>query len=301
MWTTQNIPDLDGKQALVTGGNSGIGYEMALALYKAGATVTIAGRDSRKLSQAAGEIKAVAGKSNVETAVLNLANLAQVKQFAQDYISVHSRLDILINNAGVMMPPQSLTDDGYELQFGTNFLGHFALTGHLYPLLKQTPGARVVTLSSGAYKWVTGIDYDNLRSEKSYDPVREYGISKLADMWFALELQRKMDHAGSDLYSLAAHPGIVRTGLQRHIDATALNTYNDVMEPWQGALPALFAATSPEASKGGYYGPDGEKELTGYPAPAFINETAANQAEAKTLWAYAEKETGVSFGNEQQT
>lgn len=301
MWTTQNIPDLDGKQALITGGNSGLGYEMALALYKAGATVTIAGRDDQKLSQAAGEIKAVAGKSNVETAVLNLANLVQVKQFAQDYISAHSRLDILINNAGVMMPPQSLTDDGYELQFGTNFLGHFALTGHLYPLLKQTPGARVVTLSSGAYKWVTGIDYDNLRSEKSYDPVREYGISKLADMWFALELQRKMDHAGSDLYSLAAHPGIVRTGLQRHIDATALNTYNDVMEPWQGALPALFAATSPEASKGGYYGPDGEKELTGYPAPAFINETAANQAEAKTLWAYAEKETGVSFGNEQQT
>lgn len=301
MWTTQKIPDLYGEQALITGGNSGIGYEMALALYKAGASVTIAGRDDRKLSQAAGEIKSVSGKGNVETAVLNLANLVQVKQFAQDYISAHSRLDILINNAGVMMPPQSLTDDGYELQFGTNFLGHFALTGHLYPLLKQTPGARVVTLSSGAYKWATGIDYDNLRSEKSYDPVREYGVSKLADMWFALELQRTMDHAGADLYSLAAHPGIVRTGLQRHIDATSLNTYNEVMEPWQGALPALFAATSPEAIKGGYYGPDGEKELTGYPAPAFINETAANQAEAKTLWAYAEKETGVSFGNEQQT
>ncbi|SFE59794.1 oxidoreductase [Spirosoma endophyticum] len=298
MWTTQNIPDLDGKQVLVTGGNSGIGYEMGLALYKAGATVTIAGRDDRKLSQAAKAIKEVADKGTIETAVLNLANLAQVKQFAQDYISTHARLDILINNAGVMMPPQSLTDDGYELQFGTNFLGHFALTGHLYTLLKQTKGARVVTLSSGAYKWATGIDYDNLRSKKSYDPVREYGISKLADMLFALELQRKMDHVGADLYSLAAHPGIVRTGLQRHIDATALNTYNDVMEPWQGALPALFAATSPEAVKGGYYGPDGEKELTGYPAPAFINETAANRAEAETLWAYAEKETGVSFENE---
>jgi len=298
MWTTKNIPDLDGKQALVTGGNSGIGYEMALALYEAGATVTIAGRDDQKLSQAAQEINEVAGKGNVETAILNLATLAQVKQFAQSYISTHSRLDILINNAGVMMPPQSLTDDGYELQFGTNFLGHFALTGHLYPLLKQTPGARVVTLSSGAYKWATDIDYSNLRSEKSYDPVREYGVSKLADMWFALELQRKMDQTGTDLYSLAAHPGIVRTGLQRHIAATALNTYNDVMEPWQGALPALFAATSPEAVKAGYYGPDGEKELTGYPAPAFINETAANRSEAETLWAYAEKETGVSFYND---
>ncbi|CAN5483014.1 SDR family NAD(P)-dependent oxidoreductase [soil metagenome] len=298
MWTAQNIPDLDGKQALVTGGNSGIGYEMALALYKAGATVTIAGRDAQRLRQAAGAIEEVTGKGSVETAVLNLASLAPVKQFAQDYLSTHSRLDILINNAGVMMPPQSLTDEGYELQFGTNFLGHFALTGHLYSLLKQTPGARVVTLSSGAYKWATGIDYDNLRSEKSYDPIREYGISKLADMWFALELQRKMDHTGADLYSLAAHPGIVRTGLQRHIDATALNTYNEVMEPCQGALPALFAATSPEAIKGGYYGPDGEKELTGYPAPAFINETAASKAEAETLWGYAEKETGVSFENE---
>ncbi|WP_097130568.1 oxidoreductase [Spirosoma fluviale] len=298
MWTTQNIPDLDGKQALVTGGNSGIGYETALALYKAGATVTIAGRDAHRLRQAADPIKEVAGKGNVETAVLNLANLAQIEQFAQEYVSTHTRLDILINNAGVMMPPQRLTDDGYELQFGTNFLGHFALTGHLYSLLKQTPGARVVTLSSGAYKWATGIDYNNLRSEKSYDPTREYGISKLADMWFALELQRRMENTDSDLYSLAAHPGIVRTGLQRHIDATALNTYNDVMEPWQGALPALFAATSPEAIKGGYYGPDGEKELTGYPAPAFINETATNKVEAKTLWTYAEKETGVSFENE---
>ncbi|GAB4036023.1 oxidoreductase [Spirosoma jeollabukense] len=295
MWTTQNIPDLAGKQALVTGGNSGIGYEMGVALYKAGAAVTIAGRDAQKLRQAAEEINKLVGRGNVETAVLNLANLAQVKQFAQDYVSTHAHLDILINNAGVMMPPQSRTDDGYELQFGTNFLGHFALTGHLYSLLKQTPGARVVTLSSGAYKWATGIDYDNLRSEKSYDPVRDYGISKLADMLFALELQRKMDRTGGDLYSLAAHPGIVRTGLQRHIDAMALNTYNEVMDPWQGALTALFAATSPEAIKGGYYGPDGEKELTGYPAPAFINETAANRAEAETLWAYAEKETGVSF------
>lgn len=295
MWTTEDIPDLDGKQAIVTGSNSGIGYEMALALHKAGATVTIAGRDAQRLNQAAEKIQEVVGKETIETAVLNLASLAQIKQFVENYVHTHSRLDILINNAGVMMPPQSLTVDGYELQFGTNFLGHFALTGHLYSLLKQTPGARVVTLTSGAYKWATGIDYDNLRTEKSYDPVREYGISKLADLWFALELQRKMNSAGADLYSIAAHPGIVRTGLQRHIDATALNSYNEVMEPWQGALPALFAATSPEASKGGYYGPDGEKELTGYPAPAFINETAANKAEAATVWAYAEKETGITF------
>ncbi|GAB3041653.1 oxidoreductase [Spirosoma pulveris] len=298
MWTTQNIPDLDGKQALITGGNSGIGYEMGVALYQAGATVTIAGRDEQKLRQAAEDMKKLAGRGRIETTVLNLANLAQVKQVAQAYMSMHPRLDILINNAGVMMPPPSLTDDGYELQFGTNFLGHFALTGHLYSLLKQTSGARVVTLSSGAYKWATGIDYNNLRSEKSYDPVREYGISKLAAMLFALELQRKMDHTDADLYSLAAHPGIVRTGLQRHIDATALNTYNEVMDPWQGALPALFAATSAEAVKGEYYGPDGEKELTGYPAPAFINETAANRAEAETLWTYAEKVTGVSFSTD---
>lgn len=185
MWTTQNIPDLDGKQALITGGNSGIGYEMGVALYQAGATVTIAGRDEQKLRQAAEDMKKLAGRGRIETTVLNLANLAQVKQVAQAYMSMHPRLDILINNAGVMMPPPSLTDDGYELQFGTNFLGHFALTGHLYSLLKQTSGARVVTLSSGAYKWATGIDYNNLRSEKSYDPVREYGISMFSTLAMA--------------------------------------------------------------------------------------------------------------------
>src|SRR5690606_28096880 len=158
-------------------------------------------------------INTMEGKGSVEAGILDLSNLNKIRQFADDFKSKHQRLDILINNAGVMMPPPSLTDDGYELQFGTNFLGHFALTGYLYPLLKQTQNARIITLSSGAHKWAKGIDYENLKSEKSYDPNREYGISKLADLLFTIELQRRIDSKGDSVYSLGAHPGITRTDL----------------------------------------------------------------------------------------
>lgn len=295
MWTKEDIKHQIGKTAIITGGNSGIGYEMALALYEAGAHVVIAGRNPDKVNEAVETINTMEGKGSVEAGILDLSNLNKIRQFADDFKSKHQRLDILINNAGVMMPPPSLTDDGYELQFGTNFLGHFALTGYLYPLLKQTQNARIITLSSGAHKWAKGIDYENLKSEKSYDPNREYGISKLADLLFTIELQRRIDSKGDSVYSLGAHPGITRTDLQRHIDKSALDQYKTVMQPWQGALPALYAATADEAQKGGYYGPDGENELTGYPAPAVVSEVAQNESEAKQLWHYAEKETGIIF------
>lgn len=295
MWIKENISSQEGKIAIVTGSTSGIGYEMALALYEAGALVIVASRNTDKVKQAVDSLRAIKGKGSVEAGILDLSNLGKIRVFADDIKSKHQRLDILINNAGVMMCPQSLTDDGYEMQFGTNFLGHYALTGYLYPLLQQIPKARVVTLSSGAHKWAKGIDYGNLKSEKTYDPMREYGISKLADLLFTLELQRRINKVGDDIYSLGAHPGITQTELQRHIDKSRLNAYKEIMQPWQGALPALYAATSSEVKKGGYYGPDGENELAGYPAQAAISEVAQSETEAGKLWDYAEKETGISF------
>ena len=194
-----------------------------------------------------------------------------------------------------MRPPQSFTSDGYELQFGTNFLGHFLLTGYLYPLLKQSNKARVVTVSSIAHKFATMIDYRNLKIEKSYDPLREYRISKLANLIFTLELQRKIDRKGDSIISLGAHPGVTRTGLQRFTGNSVFDQYKESMKPWQGALPALYAATSPDVVKGGYYGPDGENEYVGYPALAQVSSVARNKLEAEKLWNYAEEQTGIIF------
>lgn len=293
MWTKENIPDQSGKTAIITGANSGIGYETTLALYQAGAHVIIASRDTVKASEALRKLKITGGKGTLETGVLNLASLASVKEFAGSVKEKHNQLDILVNNAGVMIPPASKTEEGFELQFGVNFLGHFALTAHLYPLLKQVSGARVVTLSSGAHKLAQEIDFDNLRLEKSYDANREYAISKLADLQFMLQLQRQIELAGDRIISVAAHPGVTETGLSRYMPEqdykAALAHFKKLMPAWQGALPALYAATSPDIIGGGYYGPDGENELHGYPAPAEISEAAKNKEAGEKLWNFAEK------------
>ena len=198
-----------------------------------------------------------------------------------------------------MTPPQSKTADGYELQFGVNFLAHFKLTGLLYPMLKRSNAARVVTQSSGAYRNAGAIDYENLRIEKFYDADQAYAISKLADLQFAIEFQRRLDDTADPIISLAAHPGVTQTSLSRfmskdQLDA-AIKKFGELMPAWQGALPALFAATAQEVTKGGYYGPDGENELQGYPAPAFITDDAANASSATILWNFAQNETGISF------
>lgn len=317
------MPLQNGKTVIVTGANTGLGYETALALYEKGADVVVACRDMEKAEGAIGRMKesgpaggvdrvkesGLAGRldrmkesggvGTLEPAALDLASLASVKRFAELFLKEHDRLDILINNAGVMMTPLGKTEEGFELQFGVNFIGHFDLTGRLYPLLKRTRGARVVTMSSGAHKWVETIDFDNLRSEKDYDPVREYGMSKLADLVFTLELQRRISLAGDDILSLAAHPGITRTDLQRHIDPTLIDKrYAVVMEPWQGALPELFAATAASVGPGGYYGPDGEKELVGYPTRVEMGEGAKDLKVGARLWALAEKATGIVFPGE---
>ena len=299
MWTKENIPDQTSKIAIVTGANSGIGFETALALYQAGAHVIIASRNLNNAFKALESIKATDGKGSLETGLLNLANLSDVKKFTDNIRKEHGKLDILINNAGVMIPPASKTDDGFELQFGVNFLGHFALTAHLYPLLKKVSGARVVTLSSGAYKSIKHIDFVNLRSEKSYDANREYAISKLADMQFFLELQRRILLTGDNILSVAAHPGVTETSLSRHMPEeeyrAAMEQFKELMPAWQGALPSLFAATSPLVKAGGYYGPDGANELHGFPGPALINDAANDKEGATTLWEFAETVTGTTF------
>lgn len=301
MWTHDNIPDLSGKTAIVTGANTGIGYETAKALYVAGADVIVAARDLQRAKAAKEKMIAeVKGRGSLEIQLLNLASLSQIKTFAQAIQEKYPQVDILINNAGVMIPPPAKTDDGFELQFGVNFIGHFALTGNLFPALKRSGAARVVTLSSGAAIRASGIDFNNLRLEKPYDAWREYAVSKLADILFTYALDRKLKAANLNMISAAAHPGVTRTDLQRHIPAEELKglfaQFDEVMEPWQGALPTLFAATDPNASGGVFYGPDGDKEFAGYPAPSRHSTPAMNDPVlARQLWDYAEEVTQVKF------
>lgn len=301
MWTKENMLDLTGKTAIVTGGNTGIGYETVKALYEKGANVTLAARDEKKAIAAIEKIKSETnGTGNLEIGILNLANLAKIKTFADEFKDKHNQLDILINNAGVMIPPASKTDDGFELQFGVNYLGHFAFTGHLFPLLKSSPNARIVTLSSGAATLTGGIDFENLKLEKPYNEWQSYAVSKLADILFTYELNRKIKAAGLNILSLAAHPGVTRTDLQRHISEEQLEgmfaEFTEVMEPWQGALPSLFAATDISVKGGEFYGPDGEKEYSGYPALSRHSTPAMNDvALAEKLWDYAGGITEVDF------
>jgi len=301
MWTKENMPDLTGKAAIVTGGNTGIGYETVKALYEKGANVTLAARDEKKAKAAVEKIKSeTKGTGALEIGILNLANLSQIKTFVDEFKSKHTQLHILINNAGVMIPPASKTDDGFELQFGVNFLGHFTLTGHLFPLLKSSPNARIVTLSSGAATLTDGIDFENLKLEKPYNEWQSYAVSKLADILFTYELDRKLKTAGLNILSVAAHPGVTRTDLQRHIPDEKLDgmfaEFAEVMEPWQGALPTLFAATDASVKGGEFYGPDGEKEYAGYPALSKHSTPAMNSLElAQTLWIYSEKSSDLRF------
>jgi NAD(P)-dependent dehydrogenase (short-subunit alcohol dehydrogenase family) len=246
MWTKDNMPDQSGKTAIVTGANAGIGFETALALYEAGARVILACRSQKNAEETLRRIEQQKGRGTLETGVLDLSSLNSVRQFAETFTQKHPQLHLLINNAGVMIPPASKTVEGYELQFGVNFLGHFALTGYLYPVLNATPGSRIVTVSSLAY--LSGIiDFDNLRSEISYDPTREYRQSKLANLFFSIELQRRITANGDQTLSVAAQPGANKTELTRHMSdeafRVAVERVGTLMDPWQGALPTLYAAT----------------------------------------------------------
>lgn len=294
MWTAKDIESQKGKTIIVTGSNIGLGYETALALHKAGAHVVLACRDKDKAEEAISKIKAEGGNGSLEAAVLDLASLAQIEQFAADFKQKHTQLDVLINNAGVMVPPKSFTNDGYELQFGVNFLGHFALTGHLYDLLKATHNSRVVTVSSGAFRRGT-INFGNFKAEQSYDSWREYAQSKLGNMFFAFELQNRINIAGDAVLSIAVQPGANKTDLQRNMSeeefTAAVERVGELMEPSQGALPSLYAAVSPNAKGGAFYEPDQDNGYRGYPAEGVIDEVAKDDAVRVKLWDTAQQIT----------
>jgi NAD(P)-dependent dehydrogenase (short-subunit alcohol dehydrogenase family) len=290
----------------VTGANSGLGYETARALARKGATVILAVRSLEKGHAAAEQIEGEAPASQVEVMHLDLADLASVQQFAEAFRTGYDRLDLLINNAGVMMLPQrQATADGFEMQFGTNHLGHFALTGRLLDLLQRTPGSRVVVVSSTAHR-ISGINFEDLQSEGSYSSAGAYGQSKLANLLFAYELQRRLDAAqasgatGSGILVAASHPGWTATNLQQHSRLFMWLNPMLAQRPEMGALPTLYAATAPDVVAGGFYGPGGFLELRGAPKRVYSNRRSRDQAAAARLWAESEALTGVRYLSETQ-
>jgi NAD(P)-dependent dehydrogenase (short-subunit alcohol dehydrogenase family) len=301
-WTSEQIPDQHGRTAVVTGANSGLGLSVALELVRHGAHVVLACRDLTKGAQAQRAIEAqVPVDAKHELALLDLADLASVKAFAEDFSAAgHPGLDLLINNAGVMAPPRRQTKDGFELQFGTNVLGHFALTAHLIGAMEGRPDARVVTVSSNAHK-MGRINFEDLQSERGYSRWRAYGQSKLADLMFALELDRRLRAAGSETKSVAAHPGYAATNLQTAapplLDALVMRVTNLLVAQSadMGALPLLYAATEPGVEGGAYVGPDGIGEFRGHPHLATPTSSARDEEVAKRLWETSEELTGVRF------
>ncbi|MEL6987246.1 MAG: oxidoreductase [Bacteroidota bacterium] len=285
--------NLSGKVVIVTGSNTGIGFETALDLYQRGAKVYVACRNEEKALNAISRMKAEGGRGDLIFGYLDLASLTSVQEFANKVLETETRLDLLINNAGVMIPPAAKTKDGFEIQFGVNFVGHFALTGHLFNLLENTISSRVVTLSSIAHRGAA-IDFDNFRLEKDYVKWREYGQSKLADIIFAIEFDKRLKMNGYQIKSLAAHPGFSKTDLQVHMDKDTLASL-DLMTAKEGAQPTLAACLRNDAKGGQYWGPDGPNEQKGKPALAKIDAAALNEDLNSKLWDWAKQTTGVAF------
>jgi NAD(P)-dependent dehydrogenase (short-subunit alcohol dehydrogenase family) len=301
-WTSAQIPDQRGRTAIVTGANSGLGLVSARELARHGARVVLACRNLDKGAQALHEIEASAPGAQLELAALDLGDLASVASFAEDFRANqgHDGLDLLINNAGVMAPPRRETVDGFELQLGTNLLGHFALTARLIGEMEGRADARVVTLSSNAHK-MGRINLDDLQSARRYTRWGAYGQSKLADLMFALELDRRLRAADSTVKSVAAHPGYAATNLQfaaaPALDRLVMRLSNLTIAQSadMGALPSLYAATYPGLEGGSYVGPDGLGEFRGHPRLVSPNRAARDQRVAAHLWAVSEELTGVHF------
>jgi NAD(P)-dependent dehydrogenase (short-subunit alcohol dehydrogenase family) len=298
-WTAQDVGDQHGRIAVITGASSGLGLETARVLAARGATVVLAGRDAGKIGRAAETIQ----PGQVQTAELDLASLESVRTAAADLTARFPRLDLLINNAGVMMPPYGLTKDGYELQFGTNHLGHFALTGLLMDSLLAVPGSRVVTVSSNGHR-AGRMNFADLQSARHYQRMAAYGRSKLANLMFTYELQRRLSAAGAKTLALAAHPGTARTDLARHMSGMAQGAMGSrwgalnswwVQDAAMGALPTLRAATDPAAVGGTYYGPDGLFQLTGYPVVVTSSARSHNKEAQRRLWVESEQLTGITY------
>jgi NAD(P)-dependent dehydrogenase (short-subunit alcohol dehydrogenase family) len=294
-WTTDDIPDQSGRTALITGANTGLGYETAAALAAKGAHVVLAVRNLEKGRDAARRIEQAAPGARVSLQELDLTSLDSVRAAADQLRSTYDSIDLLINNAGVMMTPKSTTKDGFELQFGTNHLGHFALTNRLLDRLMSAPGSRIVTVSSTGHRFVRGVRFDDLQWDRDYSRVRAYGQSKLANLMFTYELQRRLK--GTDTIALAAHPGGSNTELMRNLPV-AVRGLGAVLAPLfqgpdMGALPTLRAATDPAALGGQFYGPDGFAEQRGHPKVVASTDASHDTEAQHRLWAVSEELTGV--------
>lgn len=299
-WTAGQIPDQQGRVAIVTGANSGIGFIAARELARAGARVVLACRNTEKAAAAARDIAAYAPGARVSVEALDLGSLASVRAFAERFTTSNERLDLLINNAGVMAPPRRTTADGFELQFGTNHLGHFALTALLLGRMNGGVAARVVTVSSGAHRGGK-MNFDDLQGERSYGKWRAYGQSKLSNLLFMAELDRRLRAAGSPILSVAAHPGYAATNLQFAVapkhEAFLMSIGNRILaqSAAMGALPTLFAATNPAIEGGAYVGPGGRFEMRGHPVLVSPSAAARDESAAARLWGVSEELTGVRF------
>jgi NAD(P)-dependent dehydrogenase (short-subunit alcohol dehydrogenase family) len=304
-WIAQQIPSQTGKTALITGANSGIGYQAAVELARHGAHVLLGVRSFAKGQAALDRLLREAPEASAEVAELDMASLGSIHAFSQKFAASRRVLDLLINNAGVMaLPTRELTPDGFERQFGTNHLGHFALTGLLLPQFRGAADPRVVTVASLAHR--NGrIEFDNLQSERSYVPWDAYNSSKLANILFASELDRRARAAGSRLASIPVHPGISKTSIvdngpgmgSKDLKVRVLKVVAPfiMQDDAMGALPTLYAATAPEAKGGEYIGPDGFMEFKGYPKVVQARPQALDESVAKRLWQVSEELTGVKY------
>ncbi|MEO0469602.1 MAG: oxidoreductase [Bacteroidota bacterium] len=301
-WQSRDIPDLNGKVIIVTGGNSGLGYESVKSFAQKGASVVMASRSREKAEKAKAEIIKLAPHSDIDILSLDLMDLASVASFANAFSQKYDRLDVLLNNAGIMMTPFQHTKDGFESQLGTNHLGHFALTGRLFPHLQSTPASRVVNVSSLAHRR-GDMDFDNLQYEngRDYSPIKSYGRSKLANLLFTYEMHRRLEAAGLNILSVAAHPGGSQTNLANHLEGKwwfkllwPIVTFM-MQTAEQGAMPQVRASVGTTVKGGEYYGPDGRGEMTGKAVLVQSTPLSHDPEAGRRLWDISEQLTGVQF------
>lgn len=294
-WSIDQVPSQLGRVAIVTGANSGIGYEVALGLVKKDVEVILACRNIQKAEEAKAKILHVHPEAQLKPMMVDLSSLNEVRKFADQFQKHYGKLDLLINNAGIMMSPYKVTEDGFENQFATNYIGHFALTGLLLPLLTNTPHSRVVTLSSLSYRWAE-IQFDDFHAVKGYSRRKAYGQSKRACLMFAFELQRRLSAAGYGTLSVAAHPGLSKTNLDQYFPVLIrpLGTLF-LQRAEKGALPILYAALDKDVKGGEFIGPDGFQQISGYPTSVEADEYSKDKEVAERLWSASEKMTHVFY------
>jgi len=294
-WNLAQVPSQPGRVAVVTGANNGLGYETALALAKKDMTVILACRDEPRAEAAKVRIIQAYPPAQVTCLRLDVSRLRSVREFAAQFNRQYGKLDLLLNNAGVMMPPYAVSEDGFEVQLATNYLGHFALTGWLLPRLTNTPGSRVVSVSSLSYKWAE-LDFADLQAQRGYNRRKAYGQSKRACLMFAYDLQRRLAAAGSGTLSVAAHPGLAKTNLDQYFPALIRPLGSLFLQPAaQGALPLLYAALAPDIRGGEFIGPDGFQQMRGYPARVDSDDNSKDHQVAQRLWQVSEALTNCHY------